>query len=277
MNCDPLTVNINNKVVLITGASSGIGEATAYEFAKHSCKLVLAARNTEKLEAVKKKCESIGSQCLIVKCDVSIEDDCKNLIQSAVNKFNTINILINNAGISMRALFSELDLTVLKQLMDTNFWGMVYCTKYAMPYLLKEKGSVIGVSSVAGLKGLPGRTGYSASKFAMNGFLESLRIENLKTGLHVGIICPGYTSSNIRNSALNKDGNAQAETPFDENKLMPAEKVAQEILKMIGQRKAEVVLTLQGKLTKLINKFFPRWLDKMVYDMVRKEKDSPFK
>jgi len=270
-------VNIKNKVVIITGASSGIGEATAYAFAKQHCKLVLAARNIEKLEGVKKKCVVLGAECLVVKCDVSNEEDCKKLIESAIQQFNTINILINNAGISMRALFADLDILVLKQLMDTNFWGSVYCTKYAMPYLLKEKGSVIGVSSVAGIKGLPGRTGYSASKFAMNGFMDSLRIENIKTGLHVGVICPGYTASNIRNTALNKDGNSQTETPFDESKLMPASTVADEIIKMIEQRKAEVVLTSQGKLTKLLNKFFPRFLDKMVYNVVSKEKDSPFK
>ena len=277
MNCEPITVNIKHKVIIITGASSGIGEATAYAFAKQHCKIVLAARNIEKLEAVKKKCIVLGAECIVVKCDVSKVEDCENLIKQTIQKFNTIHVLINNAGISMRALFADLDLSVIKQVMDINFWGTVYCTKYAMPYLLKEKGSVIGVSSVAGIKGLPGRTGYSASKFAMNGFMDSLRIENIKTGLHVGVIFPGYTASNIRNTALNKVGKAQTETPLDESKLMPASKVAEEILKMIEQRKAEVVLTSQGKLTKLINKFFPRLLDKMVYNVVSKEKDSPFK
>lgn len=270
-------MNIKNKVIIITGASSGIGEATAYAFAKQHCKIVLAARNIEKLEAVKIKCLAFGAECLLVKCDVSKEEDCKQLIQSTIQQFNTINILINNAGISMRALFADLDLSVIKQVMDINFWGTVYCTKYAMPYLLKEKGSLIGVSSVAGIKGLPGRTGYSASKFAMNGFMDSLRVENIKTGLHVGVICPGYTASNIRNTALNKEGKVQTETPLDESKLMSASTVADEILKMIEHRKAEVVLTSQGKLTKLINKFFPRLLDKMVYNVVSKEKDSPFK
>lgn len=269
-------MNFKNKVIIITGASSGIGEATAYAFAKHQCKLVLAARNIEKLETVKIQCEALGSEVLIVKCDVSKEEDCKQLISSTIKQFNTIHILINNAGISMRALFVELDLSVLKQVMDINFWGTVYCTKYAMPYLLKEKGSVIGVSSVAGIKGLPGRTGYSASKFAMNGFMESLRIENIKTGLHVGVICPGYTASNIRNTALNKSGLSQIETPLDESKLMPAEKVADKILKMIIHRNTEIVLTTQGKITKFLNKFFPRWMDKMVYKTVSKEKDSPF-
>ena len=270
-------MNLQNKVVIITGASSGIGEASAYAFAKQGCKLVLAARNIDKLENVKQQCLSLKAETLLVKCDVSIESDCKNLITQSVEKFQTIHILINNAGISMRALFADLDLAVLKQVMDINFWGTVYCSKHAMPYLLKEKGSVLGVSSIAGIKGLPGRTGYSASKFAMNGFMEALRIENLKNGLHVGVICPGYTSSNIRNAALNRDAKQQAESPFDESKLMPAETVADYMVKMVLQRQNNLVLTTQGKLTQWLNKFFPNWVDSLVYKTVAKEKDSPFK
>ncbi len=268
---------MNNKIVIITGASSGIGEACAYAFAKQGAKVVLAARSIDKLNHVKQHCEALGAQALLVKCDVSLEDDCKNLINQTVAQFKTIDVLINNAGISMRALFADLDLAVLKQVMDINFWGTVYCTKYAMPYLLAQKGSVIGISSVAGFKGLPGRTGYSASKFAMEGFMESLRIENLKTGLHVGVMRPGYTASNIRNAALNKDAKSQAESPFDESKLMSAEAVADYILNMIATKKAEQVLTLQGKLSFLLQKFVPRILDKLVYNTIAKEKDSPFK
>lgn len=268
---------MKNKVVIITGASSGIGEACAYEFAKQGAKVVLAARSIDKLNHVKQQCEALGAQTLLVKCDVSLEEDCKNLINQTVAQFKTIDILINNAGISMRALFVDLDLAVLKQVMDINFWGTVYCIKYAMPYLLAQKGSVIGISSVAGFKGLPGRTGYSASKFAMEGFMESLRIENLKTGLHVGVMRPGYTASNIRNAALNKDAKSQAESPFDESKLMSAEAVADYILNMIKTKKAEQVLTLQGKLSFLLQKFVPRILDNLVYNTIAKEKDSPFK
>ncbi len=268
---------MKNKVVIITGASSGIGEACAYAFARQGAKLVLAARNIDKLAHVKNNCEQLGASCILVKCDVSDENECRDLIAHTIHEYHTIHVLINNAGISMRALFEELDLSVIKQVMDTNFWGTVYCTKYAIPYLLKEKGSVIGVSSVAGFKGLPGRTGYSASKFAMEGFLESLRIENLKKDLHVGVICPGYTASNIRNAALNKDARNQAESPFDENKLMPSEKVADYILKMITNRTAHQVLTMQGKLSYLLQKFVPRILDKLVYNTIAKEKDSPFK
>ena len=268
---------MKNKVVIITGASSGIGEACAYAFAKQGANVVLAARSIDKLNHVKQQCEALGAQTLLVKCDVSLEEDCKNLINQTAAEFKTIYILINNAGISMRALFADLDLTVLKQVMDINFWGTIYCTKYAMPYLLAQKGSVIGISSVAGFKGLPGRTGYSASKFAMEGFMESLRIENLKTGLHVGVMRPGYTASNIRNAALNKDAKSQAESPFDESKLMSAEAVADYILNMIKTKKAEQVLTLQGKLSFLLQKFVPRILDKLVYNTIAKEKDSPFK
>jgi short-subunit dehydrogenase len=272
-----LDTYFNNKVVVITGASSGIGEATAHAFAMLGCKVVLAARSVGKLETVRNRCTALGGEALVVKCDVSVEADCQYLMAETVKQFGTIDILINNAGISMRALFSELDMQVLKQVFDINFWGTVYCTKYAMPYLLQQKGSVMGVSSVAGIKGLPGRTGYSASKFAMNGFMEALRIENRKTGVYVGVICPGYTASNIRNTALNKEGKAQTETPLDESKLMQPEEVATVMVEMIRNRKVEVVLTTQGKLTKWLNKFFPRWVDQLVYNVVSKEKDSPFR
>ena len=161
--------------------------------------------------------------------------------------------------------------------MDINFWGTVYCTKFALPYLLKTKGSVVGISSIAGKKGLPGRTGYSASKFAMEGFLETLRTENLKTGVHVLVACPGFTASNIRNSALAADGSTQGESPRDEKKMMETEEVAERILAAVKSRKRTIVMTGHGKLTVLLNKFFPGMMDKVVYNHMAKEADSPFK
>jgi short-subunit dehydrogenase len=199
------------------------------------------------------------------------------MVEATVKRFGKIDILINNAGISMRALFADLDLDVIRKVMDTNFWGTVYCTKYALPHLLATRGSVVGVSSVAGYKGLPGRTGYSASKFAMQGFMEVLRIENLKTGLHIMIACPGFTASNIRNTALAKDGSMQGESPRDESKMMTSEEVAERIATAIVKRKSTLILTTQGKMTVLLNKFFPRWMDKMVYNHMAKEPDAPFK
>jgi short-subunit dehydrogenase len=142
---------------------------------------------------------------------------------------------------------------------------------------LEQKGSVVGISSVAGIKGLPARTGYSASKFAMNGFLEALRIENLKNGLHVLVAHPGFTTSNIRNTALAADGAMQGESPRDEAGMMSAEEVAKHIYKAVSKRKNKIILTSQGKITNLMNKFFPNLLDKMVFNHMAKEPDSPFK
>lgn len=269
---------MNNKVVIITGASSGIGKALAEEYAKNGLSIVIAARNEEKLHNLKNELTDKPCEVLAVKTDVSQENECKNLIEKAIEKFGKIDVLINNAGISMRALFQDVDLDVIRRLMDVNFWGTVYCTKYALPYLLESKGSVAGVSSIAGYIGLPGRTGYSASKFAMQGFLEVVRTENIKKGLHVLIACPGFTTSNIRNTALVANGTAQGETPRDENKMMSSEMVAKKIIKAIEKRKRTLILTSQGKLTVTLNKFLPkRTMDKLVYNNMAKEENSPFK
>ncbi|MFN4083248.1 MAG: SDR family oxidoreductase [Bacteroidia bacterium] len=266
---------MDQEVVIITGASSGIGEACARVFAKDGYAVVIAARNIDKLNLLKNELIRENHNVIAVKADLSVENDCKQLIEETINQFGRIDVLINNAGISMRALFNDLDLKVIKQVMDINFWGMVYCTKYALPHILKQKGSVVGVSSVAGFVGLPGRTGYSASKFAMHGFLNALRIENFKNDLHVGIIAPGYTASNIRNTALNSLGKSQAESPFDESKLMTAEAVAKEVLKCVLYRKRLVILTAKGKMAYFLSKFFPAIADSLVYNSVKKEKDSP--
>ncbi|MCF8379172.1 MAG: SDR family oxidoreductase [Bacteroidales bacterium] len=266
---------MKNKVVIITGASSGIGKALAEKFAREEAKVVLAARSYDKLVELKKSLTS-ASDVLLVKTDVSKEEDCMNLVDETLKNFGTIHILINNAGISMRALFEQTDLKVIKNLMDVNLWGTIFCTKYALPHVLKNQGSIVGVSSIAGYKGLPGRSGYSASKFAMHGFLEVLRIENMKKNLHVLIACPGFTASNIRNTALAADGSQQGESPRDEDKMMTAEEVADYIYNAIIKRKDRLTLTFQGKITVLLNKIFPRFMDKMVYNHMAKEPDSPF-
>ncbi|MCK9422032.1 MAG: SDR family oxidoreductase [Bacteroidales bacterium] len=264
---------MKNKVVIITGASSGIGKALAIECARRGAKLVLASRSGRCDPELIKSSPDI----LNIITDVTSESGCRDLIEKTIEKYGRIDVLINNAGISMRALFNDLDLDVIRKLMDTNFWGTVYCSKFALPYLLESKGSLVGVSSVAGYKGLPGRTGYSASKFAIQGFLEVVRIENLKKGLHVLIACPGFTASNIRNVALSGDGTPQGETPLDESKLMPADAVARHIITAIENRKDRIVLTMQGKMTVLLNKFFPKLMDKMVYNHMAKEPNSPIK
>ena len=275
---------MQKQVIIITGASSGIGKALAIECAARGAKLSLGARNGEMLkvisEQLKANCEKLfqlNNEVLITTTDVTNETDCKNLVDRTIEKFGRIDILINNAGISMRALFEDVDLKVIHQVMDTNFWGTVNCSKFALPHLLEAKGSLVGISSVAGFKGLPGRTGYSASKFAMHGFLDVVRMENMKKGLHVLLACPGFTASNIRNLSLTKDGTSQGETPLNEDKLMSAEEVAKYICNAIEKRKRTLILTTEGKMTVLLNKFFPSFMDKMVYNHMAKEPDSPFK
>jgi dehydrogenase/reductase SDR family member 7B len=268
---------MKNKVIIITGASSGIGKACAEKFGAMGAKVVLAARNINNLNEAATQLQKLNIDLLAVQCDVSKKEDCEKLINETVSKYGKVDVLINNAGISMRALFNDTDLSVIERVMNINFWGTVYCTKYALPYLLKSKGSVVGVSSIAGYLGLPARTGYSASKYAMQGFLDALRTENLKTGLHVMVACPGFTASNIRNTALSSDGSAQGESPRKEEKMMTAEEVANYIYKGVSGRKRTLVLTTEGKLAVFLGKLFPKFIEKQVFNKMAKEPDSPIK
>ncbi len=178
----------------------------------------------------------------------------------------------------MRALLEDLDIGVLHKVMDVNFWGTVYCTKYALPYLIQSKGSLVGIISIAGFIGLPGRTGYAASKFAIRGFLNTVRIETRKKGLHVLIAAPGFTASDIRKKALNAAGRQQGESPRDENHMMSAERCASIIVKGIRKRKREIIMTfIEGKLAVFLSKWLPGLVDKLSYSHMAKEPDSPFK
>ncbi|MBK7764088.1 MAG: SDR family oxidoreductase [Bacteroidetes bacterium] len=262
-----------NKVVLITGASSGIGKALAMGMLQQGAKVAICGRNPTSLDIV---AAEINNKSLIcIQADVSQEADCAKFVQTAFSHFGSIDILINNAGISMRALFQEVELEVIRQSMDINFWGTVYCCKFALPHILKSKGHIVGISSIAGYKGLPCRTGYSASKFAMQGFLESLRIEMLYQGVNVMWVSPGFVASNIRNTALNAQGKAQTETPLNEDKLMSADTCARIIMKSIEQRKRSLLMDKQGWLTVWVNRFFPNYADRQVYKHFANEPDSP--
>jgi short-subunit dehydrogenase len=266
---------MKDKVVIITGASSGIGLATAKEFARCGSRVVLAARRAGLLQEIENDLKKSGYEAFAVVTDVTREEDCKSLINKTVEKYGQIDILINNAGISMRALFRDVEISVLKRLFDVNFWGAVHCTKYALPYLIRNKGVVVGVSSVAGFVGLPGRTGYSASKYALHGFLETLRIENLKNGLHVLILCASFTKSDIRRKALTADGTQQGFTPREEEKMMMPEDVARAIIKAIHRRRNYVILSLEGKMTALVKRIAPRILEHAAYIKMANEPDSP--
>lgn len=267
----------SNKTVVITGASSGIGRALTYEFSGRGANVVLGARQEDKLAEITADLRTRGGKAVFCVADVTKAADCKALIDTAVAEFGRIDVLICNAGISMRALFDDVDLAVLQRLMDVNFWGTAYCTKYALPYIQASHGSIVGVSSVAGLHGLPGRTGYSASKYAMTGFLDTIRVENIKKGVHVMVACPGFTATNVRFAALTADGTSQGETPRKEDKMMNAEEVAQRIARGIIKRKRLLLMEFEGRATQFIKKFSPRLLDYMFYKVMAREQDSPFK
>ncbi|MCG6190584.1 SDR family oxidoreductase [Maribellus maritimus] len=267
---------MQNKVVVITGASSGIGKALAQKYAAEGWDLVLAARRIERLHALER--EFKNTNILSVKTDVSLVEDCRDLIDKAIGRFGKIDVLINNAGISMRAIFENVELPVLHRMMDVNFWGTVYCTKFALPYLLESKGSLVGVISVGGYLGLPGRTGYSASKFAVRGFLDTVRVENRRSGLHVLVAAPGFTTSEIRKSALVADGRQQGETPRNENKMMSAEECAGHIYRAVKRRRRKIILTVvEGKLTVFMAKMWADLVDGVMYRMFASEPDSPLR
>ena len=253
-----------DKVVVITGGSDGIGKALIESLIPLGAKVATCGRSHDKI--YKLQMEYARVLLHAVACDVSDEEECRRFIESTLDTFGRIDILINNAGISMRALFTECDTKVTRKVMDVNFLGAVYCTKYSLPSILQNKGTIVGVSSTAGYRGLPGRSAYSASKFALQGWLESLRTELLHSGVHVMWVCPGFTASNIRLAALDTHGEARGETVLNEGSLMTAQECARHVLRAIQRRKRTLVLTFLGKVTVLINKVAPSLADRLTYN-----------
>lgn len=268
---------MKDKVVVITGGTSGIGRALAFEFGTKGCKVVITGRNADALRDTYNDLVATGVDIHSVVADVTNPEDNKRMVEETINTFGRIDIVINNAGISMRAIFEEVDIDVIRTVMDINFFGAVYATKYCLPHIIRNRGSIIGISSIAGFRGLPARTGYSASKFALNGFLESLRTELLNTGVHVLTACPGFTASNIRKRSLTQDGSSQGESPRAEEKMMSAEECAAHIYRATVRRKRTLVLTMQGKLVVFLNKWLPSLADRIVYNVMRKEARTPIR
>jgi dehydrogenase/reductase SDR family member 7B len=268
---------MQNKITIITGATSGIGKALAIAFGKVGAKIVITGRNAENLANTSKELTQLSIEHLALQADASIEDDNKKMVEETIKKYGKIDILINNAGMSMRAMFEDVDLDVIRKLMDINFYGAVYATKYALPYILETKGSIVAISSINGHRGTPARTGYTASKFAMNGFFEALRTEVMYRNVHILVASPGFTESNIRKVAFDAQGNPQGESPRAEDKMMSSEAVAQKILYAVKKRRRDLVMTFQGKMAVWLNKFFPSWVDKLVYNVMKKEPNNPLK
>jgi short-subunit dehydrogenase len=261
--------NFTDKIVVITGGSDGIGKALVAQFLALGAKVATCGRNENKLSLL--VAEFPTSNLYTAQVDVSKQDQSEAFIKQVVDNWGRIDVLINNAGISMRALVSEVSVQTLQNVMDINFWGTVYCTKAALPSIKQNKGVIVGVSSIAGYRGLPGRSGYSASKFALNGWLEALKTELYASGTHVMWVCPGFTTSNIRNAALDKNAKAQGESPMDEGAMMSSEQCATHIIHAIEKRSRSLVLTFTGKRTVFMNKFFPAWADKLVHHFFFKD------
>lgn len=268
---------MKDKVVVITGGTSGIGKALAFKFGLKGSKIVITGRDRQALEKTASDLRENGVQVLPVIADVTLMDDNKKMAQESVKVFGRIDVLINNAGISMRAIFEDVDPEVIRRVMDINFYGAVYATKCCLPEIIRNKGSIVGISSIAGFRGLPARTGYSASKFALNGFLESLRTELLNSGVHVLTACPGFTASNIRKRSLTEDGSSRGESPRQEDKMMTAEECAEHIYRATVRRRRSLVLTLQGKFVVFLNKWLPGLADRVVYNVMRKEANTPIR
>jgi short-subunit dehydrogenase len=260
-------------VVVITGASSGIGAALARELAEQRACVVLAARRVEKLEAVAAECEQRGSKALVVPTDVSDEPQCKQLIQRTVEAYDRIDMLVNNAGFTVKAALGDLpDLTPFRQVMDVNFMGGVYCTYYALPYLKQARGRIVGVSSLAAKAFVPLHTPYAASKCAMAGFFDTLRIELADVGVSVTMVYPDIVVTEFAANIIGENGQRvgeEAARDFYTDKMMSAETCARMILDAAARRKREVIMSMRGRLLGLIMVIAPRLVDRLASKRLR--------
>jgi NAD(P)-dependent dehydrogenase (short-subunit alcohol dehydrogenase family) len=257
-------MSFGGKVVVITGASDGIGAALAKQLATEKPRLVLAARNLEALETIAQICRSRGAEAVAVHTDVGLEADCKNLVDKAVQNFGGIDLLVNNAGITAHALFEEIeDFSIFERVMLVNFYGTLWCTRYALPYLKKSRGLLVGVSSLIGRQGVPSRSAYAASKWAMGGLFDCLRVELMDSGVEVCMVYPGVVATGIRKRGLDKDGQTMGASGLREEGAMSAEECARQIAEAMRSRRRELLMTPRGKLIPLLRLIAPRLVDRM--------------
>jgi NAD(P)-dependent dehydrogenase (short-subunit alcohol dehydrogenase family) len=256
---------LEDRAVIVTGASSGIGRALAEAAAEEGARVALAARSIEALKEVAEVCRERGGEAIVVPTDVTDEEACKHLVEETVEAFGGIDVLINNAGMTMRASFEDIeDLDIFERIMRVNYLGAVYCTYYALPHLKEREGLIVGISSLTGKTGVPTRTAYSASKHAMQGFFDSLRIELRGSGTEVLVVSPGYVETPIRERALGPDGEPRGEAPEkDDIDAMSLEECTDEIMDAIHDRDRELVMTLKGKLGQWAKLIAPDVLDEV--------------
>lgn len=265
------------KVFVVTGASDGIGAEIARQLAathQGEAGLALAGRSHDKLQAVAAQCEAHGAQVLAVAMDVGVEAQCRELISQAAQRFGRIDALVNNAGMSAQALFDEVkaeDLHWYRTLMDVNHWGAVWCTHAALPYLKQSKGHIVAVNSLAGLVGVPGRTAYSATKFAMTGFFEALRVELKGAGVSVTTAYPGVVATQIRHRGFNARGEPAGVSGLKEEGAMSVEECARLIIDGMNGRRREVVMSAKGKLGRFLKLLAPGLVEKMALAALKED------
>jgi len=255
---------MKDNVVLITGASKGIGAELARQLAAKGAKLVLAARSEDELGEIAAACRKAGAEVAAVKTDVAVDDECAAMVAAAVKAFGRIDTLVNNAGATMWAKFEDIaDMSILQRIMQVNYMGAVYCTHHALPHLRASRGRIVGISSLAGRTGVPTRTGYSASKHAMTGFFDSLRIELDGSGVSVTMIYPGFVATGIRENATGPDGKPIAVSPVKEGEVMSVEDCARRIVTAIERREREVIMTARGRLGMWLKLLAPSLVDRI--------------
>ncbi|GLR25123.1 SDR family oxidoreductase [Limnobacter litoralis] len=262
---------IRNKVILVTGASEGIGAALAIRLAPGN-KLVLVARRLDKLREVALQVEDAGGKALCIACDVSEQDQCERMVDQAVQAYGRMDVVINNAGVSMHAWFEDIeDLGTFERLFRINVMSMIWITKRILPAIKESKGLIVGVSSLAGKTGVPARTTYCTSKFAMSGFMEALRIELMGTGVDVCAIFPGVVDTEIRRNGLNAKGQKANVSGLSETGAMSVEQCVEEMVAAMESRKREWVMTAQGRLGLKLKPFIPQVIDNMARKALDKE------
>jgi len=261
------------KVIAITGASEGIGAELARQFSGKAVWLALAARNMEKLERTAAECRALGAEAIAIRCDVSVEADCRNFIEETARKYSSLDILVNNAGVSGHAWFEEVsDFAWYEAMMRVNYMGSLYCTRYALPHLKKRRGQIVAISSLAGKVGIPGRTAYSPSKAAQALFFEALRLELQESGVDITIIYPGVVATDIRLHGYGPDGQPAGKSGLKEEGAMSVQECARRIIAATRARKRELVMTLQGKIGLWLKLAFPKVVDGMVLRYVKKNR-----
>lgn len=262
-----------DKVIIVTGASEGIGRALCVALASQAPRLVLAARNLDRLNELKSEVNGLGAQALVVQTDVTDQTACHNLVASTVEHQGRIDVLVNNAGMTMWTTLEQMtDLTIFERLMRVNYFGSVYCTYYALPYLKESHGRIVAVSSLAGLAGIPTRTAYAASKHAMFGFFDSLRIELAGSGVTVTMIAPDFILSQMHRRALGPNGEPLGQSPLQTDKIMTAEQCAAVIVPAMEKRQRLLLTSTRGKALHRLKGVVPGLLDTIAARAIKKKK-----